>query len=454
MSNWWDSAPVVGQPAPSQAPAAVPAPAPQDENWWKNAQLANAADRKAVESGDFLPISRYNDGKWGFDSNAGIVGTIKRALMLPGDVYTGKIDPMSNEGKDRAMDLAGIVSPVNPAVRIGERAIPGPKMALERVNPKPPTREELAALASKQYNAARDMGVDFSSQAIADVAQSARAGLDRDGIIAKLAPKTHGIIDELANPPPGSVAPLSGVEAARRALGHAARSFDNPTEQLAAKRAMGTMDGFLNQPDPSSVVAGPAAAAIDALTSARGNFAASKRSETLSGIGENAARRSATANSGQNLDNTIRSRVASALERPKVSGGFDDAERAALEAVAQGTPVTNTARTIGNLLGGGGGLGAGLTGGLGSLAGASLGGPAGAAVGASLPVIGWASKQAANALTNNALSKVDALTRTRSPLYQQMLRDTPMTPISPERRAAAIRALLLGGFNQGPQGGQ
>jgi len=433
MSDWWSAAPVVEPKKPQE--------------WW-----STAPEKQKPYSGSVLPFTKGEDGQVRFDTNAGIIGAIKRAITLPGDAYLGKVDmrrpgEISDEPNapdrviERATDLAGLISPVNPAIRIGDRAIPGVSKAMEKRAPPPPTQQELAEVASKQYQAARDMGVDFSSQAIADIANRARAGLEAEGIISKLAPKTHGIIDELASPPQGSVAPLSSVEAARRAFGHAARDFSNPTEQLAAKRAMGTMDGFLNQPDPSSVVAGPATAAIDALTSARGNFAAAKRSETLSGISENANRRATTSNSGQNLDNSIRSRVASALERPKISGGFDDAERAALESVAQGTPLTNTARAVGNLLGGGGGMGAALTGAIGGTAGSAFG-PIGIAAGVASPLVGWMAKRGANAMTDGALSKVAALTRTRSPLYQKMLEQTPMTPVSPEQRALIMRMLM------------
>jgi hypothetical protein len=203
------------------------------------------------------------------------------------------------------------------------------------------------------------------------------------------------------------------------------------------------MDGFLAQPDPQSVVAGPVAAATKALADARANHAAFKRSETLSTIGRSAERRAASANSGQNLDNSIRSRIASALERPKVSGGYDAAERAALEGVAEGANVANASRYVGNLLGGGGGLGAAVTGALGAAAGSTLG-PAGIAAGIALPAVGFGAKQLANNMTRGALGKVGAMTRQRSPLYRDMLAQTPMTPISPEQRALVMRLLMQG----------
>jgi hypothetical protein len=440
MSNWWDSAPVVGQPQSQTAPQPV-APAPSDENWWKGTPVANPADRKAVESGGFLPISRYNDGTWGFDSNAGIVGSIKRAIMLPGDVYTGKIDPMSEEGRSRAMDLAGLASPVNPAVRAGDRAIPGAMKAMEKRMPAPPTQEQLLAQGKRQIDEAVKSGVDYSSQSVANAAAKLRQELQRDGFRPAQAPQTFGLVNDLASPPPNSVANIADIESARRAARLVSGDNIGKADGAAAKRLIQTIDGFLMEPNPSSVVSGPAAAAAQTLRDGRANYAAGKRSETLATISERANRRAASANSGQNLDNSIRSRVTSALERPKISGGFDDAERAALEGVAEGTAVTNTARAVGNLLGGGGGLGAALTGAIGGTAG-SVFGPVGIAAGVAAPVVGFASKRAANAMTDRALGRVDALTRTRSPLYQQMQRDTPMTVVSPEQRALIMRMLM------------
>jgi hypothetical protein len=444
MSNWWDSAPIVNQP---NAPSQPSPPAPAGDNWWANSAMANPDERKTVESGGFLPISRYNDGTWGFDSNAGIVGSIKRAIMLPGDVYTGKVDPMSGEGKDRAMELAGLINPVNPGVRAGDRAIPGMARAMEKRAPAPPTRQQLRAAADGQYKAAREAGVDFSADAVANMAARTQRNLDADGILGELAPKTHSILGKLqAVPASGNpVVSIGGIEAARRAFSKGpGRAFDDPTDREAARVAIQSIDDFLNMARRGEKVPGTAAAAIDTLEAARGNYAASQRSKTLEGITESATRRAAVSNSGQNIDNSLRGRVASALDRPKVIGGFDGTERAALETVAEGTPVRNATRFIGNALAGGGGAGMTALGLGGGAAGAAAGGTVGAAIGAALPVVGLGARQLANTMTDRALMKVAEQTRTRSPLYQQMLRDTPMTVVSPERRALIMRMLMQG----------
>jgi hypothetical protein len=444
MSNWWDADPIVGKPQSPVAPNAAPQ---ADGNWWSNDALANPADRRAVESGTLLPFSRYNDGTWGFDSNAGIVGSIKDTLLGYKGIRDGSIDPLSDKGIATAWGIAGLANPVNPGVRSGDRAIPGVARAMEKRAPVPPTQQQLRSVANTQYKAARASDVDFPADAVANMAARTQRNLDADGIIGELAPKTHSILGKLqAVPSSGNpVVTISGLEAARRSLSKGpGRAFDNPTDREAARAAIQSIDDFFNMARRGEKVPGTTAAAIDTLQAARGNYAASQRSGTLEGITEAATRRAGASHSGQNLDNTLRGRVASARERPKVIGGFDDAERAALDAVAQGTPVRNATRFVGNTLAGGGGVGMTALGLGGGAAGAAAGGPVGAAVGAALPVVGFGARQLANTMTDRALMKVAEQTRMRSPLYQQMQRDTPMTVVSPEKRALIMRMLLQG----------
>lgn len=60
-------------------------------------------------SGSVLPFSRGEDGRVVFDSDVGLIGSIKRAL-LPKAVYPGKVDPMSEEGIAAANELAGLAA--------------------------------------------------------------------------------------------------------------------------------------------------------------------------------------------------------------------------------------------------------------------------------------------------------------------------------------------------------
>jgi hypothetical protein len=405
--------------------------------------MPKPADKPLSErwSGSVLPLSEGPRGGVQFDSNAGILGGLKRAFTTPGDVYAGRVDPMSQEGVGRALEMASVFSPMNPAIRSGGFAIPGVKQGMVPAKVEPPTAEALKAAASKGYDAVRDMGVQYSTDAVTRHIGGLRAGLEQDGFLGELAPQTFAIISKFDNPPPGSVVTSAGLEAARRAAGKAARSND-PTEREAARRLIQGLDQFVESADPNSVVAGPAAAAGEALTAARGNYAAASRSGKLQGVEERAELNAAKANSGFNTDNAVRQRADAIVSKRKEAAGFTPDEIEALKEIIRGSKARNTLRTVGNLAGGGGGLGAAVSGAIGGAAGGALGGPGGVAIGAAVPLAGMGAKGIANRMALSELGKLDAATRARSPLYQEMLGQPPM--VMDRRIPPALQVLGAG----------
>lgn len=394
------------------------------------------------QSGTILPITRDADGVR-FDSDAGLLGMAKRAFTLPGDVMAGRVDPMSDEGIGRAGEMAAFGTPINPAVRSGSGIVPGVNQAMKRERPKPPSAETLRETSGRQYDELRDLGVDYSSDAVGNLARTIQRELEADGILREVAPKTHRVLRQLTNPPDDSVVSISGLEAARRTFNNAGRDFNNPTDQMAAKRVRDRIDQFIVDPPEAGVVAGPASAASTLAKSARGNYAAAKRSDRLTGIGEAAELRAAVANSGQNLDNSTRQRLASLLLNQRQRAGFSPDELGAVEGVARGSRGANTLRATGNILGGGGGLGAMLSGALGGGTGALIGGAPGAMIGTvAVPGIGAVAKRGAARMTQRGLREVDDMTRTRSPLYERMLADAPMVPARDAGTEALFRALV------------
>jgi hypothetical protein len=91
---------------------------------------------------------------------ARLAKSIVSGLTLPGDVYAGRASP---DDTARVMDLATIASPVNPAVRSGDFAIPG---LARRVAPE-------ASPAAQVAQSAENIGVDLP-KAIASDSQLAR----------------------------------------------------------------------------------------------------------------------------------------------------------------------------------------------------------------------------------------------------------------------------------------
>jgi len=403
---------------------------------------AAAPPEPPAYSGTILPVSRDAQGNPQLDWNAGIPGMLKRAFTLPGDVYTGQT-PILNNNSDvageynpdlirRSVDLAGIASPANVAMRAGDRAFPGAlKSNMVPGKVKTPTAQQLKDIASKQYDSARAAGVEIRGSAVAEMARGLQQSLQSErGIIAKTAPKTFSILDELANPPAGGVSTIPGIDAARRGLSSISR--EGGTEGLAAGSSVRGIDDFLsslndNSLAPSSAATASAQDVANTLRTARANYAAAQRSNDITSIGERAAARAQAANSGRNLDNAIRQRVQSLLEKPKEISGYSDDEIAALRTIVDGGFVRNRARYVGNIFGGGGGLGQIAAAGLGAAGGASFGGYPGAAAGAVAPaVMGVLAKSLANNLAKRSLSKADELVRKRSPLYQDILAEQPI----------------------------
>ena len=445
----WQDAPVIGAPsaAPSEPNQSLPA---MPVSGWASAPAVEAPT--PVYSGSVLPFTRYSDGSTGFDSNAGLLGQIKNNFNMFGDVASGKLDPNSPGALVRSLNAAAMFSPSTPAVNAGEVVVPGVFGSPDAPAPPIPTADALHAAGSAGFDAARNMGVEYAPPAVANLASGVQQGLNNDGILANLAPKTHAVLDSLQNVPSDAVSvPFGSLDAARKAFGNLTQEFTNPTEQAAAARAKSAIQGFVSEPPQSSVLSGPSDAAASALKDAIANSAAGFRSDRINDIQRTADLRSAAANSGANIGNTTRQRVASLLLSDKKSSGFNPDEISALEGVVQGSPASNAARWAANMAGGGGGIGHTMATVLGGGLGAALGGEVGAGIGAgAATAVGPALKAVQNSMDTKALTAADELVRSRSPLAQALAdQQTPFIPTSSPASIALSRALALSKAQQG-----
>ena len=405
-----------------------------------------------VASGSLLPFSRYPDGSVKFDSNAGIIGSAKRAFMLPDQVMRGEVSPNDT---GRVLEMATTFSPVNPAFRAGDRAIPGVARAVKARPAAVPTATELKAAGAGQLTDAANSGLEIAAPAIVQWSRGIQQKLYDDAGITEInAPSTFALLKKFEDAPADAVASAKNLKSMREALGGVAQNF-NPQaakDQLAASRAIKALDEFVPNVDPASVVAGSPATTASLWKRGNANYAAAQRSNDITGeldrgitgILEQAELGAQVANSGRNIDNTIRQRIASVLKKEKEVSGLTDGEIDALVKAAEGGAGRNTARYIANVLGGGGGFGQALTSSPGAGGGLLAAGPAGAVVGAGIPAAaGAGAKSLANHLARKDIKGVDELMRTRSPLYQERVANPEMAVISPEKRAALARILML-----------
>jgi hypothetical protein len=207
-------------------------------------------------------------------------------------------------------------------------------------------------------------------------------------------------------------------------------------DRAAAGIAKRKVNEFIAEPPASAVVAGDPALAAQTLAAADKDFAAKQRSDLITGTRETAEGRAAQANSGKNIDNTIRRGVGRILDSDSLSYGFTPKEIEMMESVRHGTASANTMRYVGNLLGGGGGLGAMATSAAGAWYSPFL---------APLPFIGAMLKKGADRSTIRGLEKVDEATRMRSAMGEALM-NMPGAPNSLQavdpKRAMMIKALM------------
>lgn len=437
-----------------------------------------------VVRSNIFPVSKDSKGNYSFDSDAGLFGMAKRIASGPGDVLTGKVNPLGPEGVKLATESALAMSPLPAASRAaGPRAF----MASQKTAiPKAPTEDALKAASKAAYKAVEDMGVKYKGRAVNSTASNIISLLNKEKFYGTLAPKTHALLEKLRSGPRGSHVEIESIEAARKILGKIAGGPD-ATEATAAVKAMQGLEKFMEGVQPSQLVVKPgssiakrysagsdeareaakeaariaretAKAASGKLREARGNYAAMSRSKRISEAERDAGLQAAAANSGKNMGNALRQKAKSLLLSDKKIRGFSQKEIDALEQVVNGTATENTLRRVSNLLGGGGGLGQTLlTVGAGGVGYASGLGPVATALTAATPgVVGSAARSASNALTKRHLKGVGAGVRSRSPLYRQMLTDAPSTVSSGADKQAIIR-MLMGGQAApqkiGPNGG-
>lgn len=294
-----------------------------------------------------------------------------------------------------------------------------------------PSSEAIKGAAKQSYNEIKALNVQIKPEAVQNVAKEMQAQFHDDGFRDYLAPKTFGVINELAQDvPEGSVATFADLHGIRRALGKAAQSID-PTEKSAASSAISKLDNFMGNIPQADVISGDANLASQILKRANANYASAKSSELLQGKVSAAELQAGSANSGANLDNALRQRVKDLLKSPKQKQGFTQNEIIQMQRIVRGTAPANVVRALGNLLGGGGGLGSIVT----ASAGAMAAGPMGLAA----PIAGTVVKKIGNRMTESQLNRLDEMIRARAPHSAQANLIRQAAQEAMQRRLAAAQ---------------
>lgn len=232
---------------------------------------------------------------------------------------------------------------------------------------------------------------------------------------------------------------MNDVELIRKQLTSLKTSPDASVRE-AARRAISSLQESQIAITPEQTLRGDAGVYAQLMKSAIANYAAGKRSNTVMGKVALGDLNAATAGSGANEDNALRQAIKQLVRPvnndivPKASRlGFNSDEIAAMNKVARGTTLGNTARYLGKLAPTGSVSGV-LSGG----AGFAAAGPAGAI---GLPAAGYLAKKIGDLSTKRAVQALDSLVRSRSPLAQQVAAQLPPAVVA---KLPTLTKLLLG----------
>ncbi len=415
-------------------------PAPWED--WQSTDAAPAQNVAPWQDWQASPPPQSLSDKlmqtWPVRLAKGAASAIYSGATLPHDVYTGetKVDPSNPEFIGRTLDLAAMGSPAPPRVAASLESIAAP------------TAEALQQSYKAGYGELKPGGsayAEYDPKAVAENAAAIKQYLENENFRAGRAPDVHAALGEMSTVPnvPGEtpVSSIHDLQYQKQFMGDISSDFGyKKPERAAATIAKQKINDFIANPPSSAVVAGNPELAANTLAAADKDFAALQRSDLITGTRETALGRAAQANSGKNIDNTIRRGVGRILDSEQLSHGFTPSEISMMEDVRHGTATANTMRYVGNLLGGGGGLGGFITGAAGSWYSPLL---------APLPVLGAALKKGADRSTIKGLEKVDEATRMRSAMGEALMNMQQQAPNSLQtidpKRALMLKALMAGG---------
>jgi hypothetical protein len=270
-----------------------------------------------------------------------------------------------------------------------------------------PSLDAIHAAADASYNSPAVKSLVMKPSTIKNFGNAAEIALSNSGHSDQFAPGTFGIVRNLQKVPDQSFVTGDNINTLRKMFRKGAASSD-PSERAAAQEALGYLDDAMTKIPKSEVVSGDLPAATAALEDARGNAAAAFRAENVDTKMETARARAAVANSGKNVANNIRARMADIYLDPKAMSGYSDDERAMIKSIVYGTPTENAVRWAGNMMGGSGPFGAASA----AFGGSLVAGP----VGAALPLGGYALKALSNKMTLAQADRLSELLRSRAPV--------------------------------------
>lgn len=288
-------------------------------------------------------------------------------------------------------------------------AAPVPRIPRVPTRTPAPTTAELGAEASRLYQAPEVTQTIFRPDTRIRLADDVRNELDRLRVSDRAGERVNRVIQGFEER--GGIVSAEDIDALRKHINEIEPARDvtgrvtNRPELRAAAIATERIDQFLPTIPQEQTILGNAPAAARTLEEARANISAREGAETINRQQFRAELRAAVANSGMNVSNTMRARIADILVNPALRRGYSQAELAMMDDIVRGTRSENIVRAASNILGGGGGMHT-------YLAGFTSAGIA--------PAIGYGLRRLSNVMTERNITRLNETIRTDSPLGRRI----------------------------------
>lgn len=295
-----------------------------------------------------------------------------------------------------------------------------------------PTLATLKNDTSSGYDSmtAGNVAMPLQAGKLESIADDLKDTLNRKGIRPSNAAGIHNAVDEIRTPATAGAPDVADLVAARQSI--KTLLSDPSTNKAGAFVALGKIEREIESANPGT---------MNKLQKLDKNWSAVKANEALDKKLARADLRAAGADSGLNLGNKIRQKVADYLVSNEARY-LSSENKAELEKIVRGTWTQNGMRLLSNMMGGGGGIGSTIVG----LGAAGTGQATGHPEAALLPLGGIGMRLATNRSVSAQAARAAQNIRLRSPQGQQALAGLP-APNGLSIPKALLPALLSSASN-------
>lgn len=315
------------------------------------------------------------------------------------------------------------------------------RAASKAINAAAPALDDLKSTTSGGYDAltAGNVAIPLAASKLDTIVNDLKDTLNRKGIRPSNAGGIHSAVEEIRTPATAGAPDVADLVAARQSI--KTLLGDPSTNKAGAFIALNKIEKEIEAASPGT---------MQKIGELDKNWSAVRANEALDKKLARADLRAAGADSGLNVGNKIRQKVADYLLSNEARY-LSSENKADLEKIVRGKWTQNGMRLMSNMMGGGGGLGSTLLG----IGGAATGQATGHPELSLLPVGGIGLRMATNRSVSNQAAQTAAAIRARSPMGQQAMTALP-TQSKPSLSLSALLPALLASTSRpailGPNG--